>query len=77
MWAAEPNYSQLQLKSIKAPVLILQAEQDEAIKSEHAREMASLIPGATLVMLPGLSHFAPWQDPNVFNQHVSSFLDVN
>jgi len=76
MWATEPNYSKDQLKSIKVPVLILQAEQDEAIKNEHAKEMAALISGAKLVMLPGLSHFAPWQDPKAFNLQITRFLDT-
>ncbi len=76
MWATEPNYTQDQLKSIKAPVLILQAEYDEAIKNEHAWEMAALISGAKRVMLPGLSHFAPWQDPKAFNLQITRFLDA-
>ena len=37
-------------------------------------EMAKAIPGAKLVILPGLSHFAMLQNPAAFNQAVLEFL---
>ena len=36
--------------------------------------MAALIPGATLVVLPDLSHFGMWQDPATFNATLLAFL---
>ena len=65
-----------QLKSIKVPVAVVLGEHDEAIKQDHAKEMASLIPGSTLILLPDLSHFAMWQDPKVFNAAVLKYLDM-
>lgn len=74
MWASQPDYKPDQLAKIKAPVAIADGEHDEAIKQEHNVEMSKAIPGAKLVILPGLSHFAMLQDPAAFNQAVLEFL---
>jgi pimeloyl-ACP methyl ester carboxylesterase len=75
MWATQPNYKPEQLARITAPVAIADGEYDEAIRPEHDVEMAKAIPGAKLVILPGLSHFAMLQDPKAFNQAVLEFLE--
>jgi pimeloyl-ACP methyl ester carboxylesterase len=75
MWYSQPDYSPAQLASIKAPTVIADGEHDEAIKREHTEELAKLIPGAKLVILPGVSHFAFWQNPDLFNKAVLDFLD--
>jgi len=74
MWATQPDYKPDQLAKIKSPVAIADGEHDEAIKQEHNTEMAKAIPGAKLVILPGLSHFAMLQDPAAFNHAVLEFL---
>lgn len=74
MWATQPDYKKEELQGIKVPTIIADGQYDEGIKQEHTREMAQLIPGATLLILPNLSHFAMWQDPAVFNQAVAGFL---
>jgi pimeloyl-ACP methyl ester carboxylesterase len=76
MWANQPNFTPEQLKSIKVPVAVALGEHDEAIKMDHTKEMASLIPGSTLILLPNLSHFAMWQDPKAFNAAVLKYLDM-
>jgi len=43
---------------------------------EHTKQMASLIPGSTLIIMPNLSHFAMWQNPAAFNAAVLKFLDM-
>lgn len=67
MMASEPHYAALELVAVKAPVIIVQAEHDEFIKTEHAAYLARSISGAELITLPGVSHFAPLQRPAVFN----------
>jgi pimeloyl-ACP methyl ester carboxylesterase len=62
------------LQSIGVPVLVLDGEEEEFIKPEHARQLAELIPGATLVMMPGTGHFAPFAKPAVFDQIVLDYL---
>jgi pimeloyl-ACP methyl ester carboxylesterase len=74
MWASEPQYSKGQLHSITVPTMIFDGEHDEAIKPEHTREIAKLIPGASLVILKDASHFAMWQRPKEFNATVRMFL---
>jgi pimeloyl-ACP methyl ester carboxylesterase len=74
MQRTEPNYSARDLAEIRVPVSIVQSEHDEFIKPEHAEYLARSIPGAELVILPGVSHFAPLQRPEQFNTVVRSFL---
>ncbi len=75
MWATQPDYKPEQLAAIKTPVTIADGEHDEAIRQEHNTEMASQIPGAKLVILPGASHFAFVQKPEEFNQALLDFLN--
>jgi len=74
MWTSQPNWSDAQLKTIAAPVLVVDGDHDEAIKREHTEYMASAIPGAGLLILPYASHFAFLQDPGFFNYAVLHFL---
>ncbi|WP_224791740.1 alpha/beta fold hydrolase [Pandoraea sputorum] len=75
MWEGQPNWTDAQLKTIKSKVLILDGEHDEGIKLEHNIYMAHTIPGAQLMILPGVSHFAFIQDPKMFNFAITHFLD--
>jgi pimeloyl-ACP methyl ester carboxylesterase len=67
MWASEPHFTEAQLRGIAVPTWIVDADHDEAIKRENTDRMASLIPGAGELILPGVSHFAFLQDPALFN----------
>jgi pimeloyl-ACP methyl ester carboxylesterase len=55
-------------------VAIVQSERDEFIKPEHAEYLARSIPGAELILLRGVSHFAPLQRPAQFNTVLLAFL---
>ena len=74
MWSTQPDYTADQLKSISVPTAIADGQYDEAIRQEHNKEMATLIPGAALVILPDVSHFAMWEDPALFDKAVLDFL---
>lgn len=74
MWATQPDYKPEQLGKIPVPIAIADGEHDEAIRQEHNVEMADAIPGAKLVILKGVSHFAFLQKPDEFNQAVLDFL---
>ena len=74
MQRTQPDYSAEDLARIGVPVVIVQSERDEFIKREHAEYLAGAIPGAGLVVLEGVSHFAPLQRPEVFNRAVLGFL---
>jgi pimeloyl-ACP methyl ester carboxylesterase len=77
MWASEPNFTEDQLRGIKVPTWIVDADHDEAIKRENTDYMASLIPGAGELILPSVSHFAFLQDPTLFNESLLHFLSRN
>jgi pimeloyl-ACP methyl ester carboxylesterase len=74
MQRTQPNYSAADLARIRVPVAVVQGEHDEFIKREHAEYLARSIPGATLRILAGVSHFAPLQRPEHFNGEVLAFL---
>jgi pimeloyl-ACP methyl ester carboxylesterase len=74
MQKTQPNYSARDMAAIHVPVAIVQSEHDEFIKPEHAEYLARSIPGAELILLPGVSHFAPLQRPEQFNSVMRAFL---
>ncbi|MCA8279854.1 alpha/beta hydrolase [Burkholderia cepacia] len=75
MMRTQPDYSAEDLAAIAVPVTIVLGEHDEFIRPEHAAYLARTIPGATLTILPGVSHFAPLQRPARFNAAMLAFLD--
>jgi pimeloyl-ACP methyl ester carboxylesterase len=74
MWETLPAFTRADLASIKVPTTIADGEFDEGIKRTHDEYMAQAIPGARLVILPNVSHFAMLQDPQAFNAAVLRFL---
>ena len=74
MWAREPNWTDAQLQAINLPVEIVDGDHDEAIKRDHTEYMARTIPGAGLLILPNVSHFAFLQDPTLFDAALLDFL---
>ena len=61
------------LRSVSVPTLVLVGEMDKPFLNA-AEYMASRIPGATKVVLPGAGHAANIDQPDAFNQAVDSFL---
>lgn len=74
MQRTEPNYTAADLAEIDVPVAIVHSEHDEFVKREHADHLARHIPGAELILLAGVSHFAPLQRPAQFNAAILAFL---
>ena len=74
MQRTQPDFSADDLARIEIPVTVLHAQGDEFIRAEHARYLADTIPGARMVTLPGVSHFAPLQRPDLFNTAMLDFL---
>lgn len=74
MMRTQPNYTADDLARIRVPVAVAQGEHEEFIKLEHARYLAQTIPGAELIILRGVSHFAPLQRPARFNQAMLAFI---
>ena len=74
MQRTQPNYSADDLAQIGVPVTIVHSEHDEFIRREHAEYLARSIPNAEFIYLPGVSHFAPLQRPQQFNNAILAFL---
>jgi pimeloyl-ACP methyl ester carboxylesterase len=75
MWNSQPTFATADLARITAPTMIADGEYDEAIRREHTEALARAIPGAKLVIMPGVSHFAHFQAPEEYNRTVLAFID--
>jgi pimeloyl-ACP methyl ester carboxylesterase len=75
MWNEEPDFTPEQLGQIHVPTMIADGAREEAIKPEHTRELAELIPGAELAILPGVGHSGLLEDPADFNKLLTGFID--
>ena len=69
----EPHMSYAEIEAIRAPTLVLGGEKD-VIKEAHSRNIAAHIPGAQVVILKGVTHYAPQENPALFNRTVLGFL---
>ena len=75
MWDSQPHWTAADLAKIKTPTWIVDADHDEAIKRENTEFMAAHVPGAGLLIQPGVSHFSFLQDPQQFTADVVHFLE--
>ncbi|MGH7598949.1 MAG: alpha/beta fold hydrolase [bacterium] len=64
-----------EIKSIKAPILIILGDAD-IVRPEHAVEMFRLLPHAKLAVFPMTDHFVPVQRPEWFVAMVQEFLEA-
>ena len=76
MQKKEPNYTTKELAAINvSKIAIADGDHEEFITRAHTDYLAAIIPGAKLIILPNVSHFAPWQDSTTFNNSIIRFLD--
>lgn len=68
------NYVREDFQKITASALILVGEMDEMVPPEESREMAALIPGAELEVIPGASHNEVLQEGGGIVDLVLSFF---
>jgi pimeloyl-ACP methyl ester carboxylesterase len=61
------------LARIAAPTLVM-AGDDDIARFEHTIELYETIPDAQLAVIPGASHVAPIEKPDLVNQLVLDFL---
>jgi 3-oxoadipate enol-lactonase len=59
---------------ICAPTLVVHGDDDGVVDPRNGALLASRIPGARLVRLPGCGHLCHWEDPHGFSRTVLSFL---
>src|SRR5581483_1392759 len=72
-WDQRPRKADL--AKIDVPTLVIVGEREPRSTVEGAREWASWIPGAELVVLPGAHHAAPREAAPAWNEAVQAFLD--
>jgi pimeloyl-ACP methyl ester carboxylesterase len=58
----------------EVPTLILWGERDQIIPVAHAHAAHELIPGSTLVVLPGIGHFLPTDAAPAFIEAFEAFV---
>ncbi len=58
-------------RQVKVPTLVVHCQDDMAVSAEEGRLLASIIPGAHLVLLPSGTHYFP-TDRDVVNKVVSA-----
>ncbi len=75
MYATEPNLTPADLQRISARTVIADGEHEQFIDPAHTRLLAQSIPGASLVIIPKVSHGGPQQDPEAFHRAVARLLD--
>lgn len=68
-----PHISKAELSAIQAPVLLLCGDRD-VIQLSHIIEIFRAIPKSNLCVLPGSTHFAPWGNPELYNESINRFF---
>ena len=73
MWREEPDIALFELAGVRAPVLLMQGDED-IVKVEHSATLAATLPDAQLAVIPGSSHMAPLEKPDLVNRLILDFL---
>lgn len=69
----QPRIEPASLERIVAPVLVMSGDAD-VIRLEHTLQIFGHLPRAQLAIFPGATHFAPAENPALFNATVLSFF---
>jgi pimeloyl-ACP methyl ester carboxylesterase len=75
MGPAFKGYSEKELRSIRAQVLVMQGDRD-GVRPEHAVEIYRLVQNAQLAVFPGGDHFMLFQSPDKVMAALVPFLDA-
>ena len=62
------------LRSLRLPVFLLWGDSDPLVPVEYASQILEVKPGARLFVIPRGGHIPMWQNPEVFNRELLSFL---
>lgn len=73
MWRTEPHISLSELRRIQARTLVM-AGDDDLVSLEHTFAIYRAIPVAELAVVPGTSHLAPIEKPELVNGLILDFL---
>ncbi len=73
LWRTQPRFTAAELGRIRARTLICVGEHD-VVRAEHTSELVRRIPGAETWTVPGASHSAMIERPDLVNPRVLAFL---
>ncbi|OLR92033.1 alpha/beta fold hydrolase [Actinokineospora bangkokensis] len=62
------------LGRVVAPTLVVHGTEDEMIRVDNGRHVASLVPGARLEVVEGVGHLFWWEQPEATARLVTSFV---
>lgn len=62
------------IRKIICPTLVVQGIKDDHASQQHAHDIASVIPGAELLLIPEAGHMLPQDSPDAFNPRLVEFL---
>ena len=62
------------LKQLMLPVVALWGDRDTVTALDQGRRVVSLVPGARLVVLPGIGHIPQIEDADAFNRALVEVL---
>jgi pimeloyl-ACP methyl ester carboxylesterase len=77
MQASSPSWSQedfSKIDSVATNLWIVTGDSEELIQEWVAKSIADMIQGSVYLELPDVSHFAPLQDPETFNNALDEWL---
>ena len=69
----EPDIALSELAGVRAPVLLMQGD-DNIVTVEHSAALAATLPDAQLAVVPGSSHMVPLEKPVLVNRLILDFL---
>jgi pimeloyl-ACP methyl ester carboxylesterase len=74
LWMNEPMIELGQLDRVAAPTLVLVADDDIGSTVEYAAAMRDALPDSQLAVVPGTSHAALMEKPEIVNRLILDFL---
>jgi pimeloyl-ACP methyl ester carboxylesterase len=73
MWQTEPHIPLAHLRDVRARTLVMCGD-DDLVSLEHTVAVYRAIPDAELAVVPGTSHLAPLEKPDLVNRLILDFL---
>jgi pimeloyl-ACP methyl ester carboxylesterase len=66
--------ARLHLPQLACPTLVMCGDSDQLTPPEHSREIAALVPGATLEMVPRCGHMLTMEKPEIVTAEIARWL---
>lgn len=63
------------LPAVRCPTLVLCGADDQLTPPERSEEIAALVPGAQLILVPRCGHMLTMEQPQVVNDHLRRWLE--